>query len=352
VPDGAVPIDDIFSTDAEPPTIDRIGEAADHIALVTFDVTTEGVVPVARSHAELIAGGLAVFLEARIENESVMLGALALGSFAGLASTLVPWLIAGGSLVLHHAFTPAVFVDQCIREECATAVLPGSVAMHLAEAGLLDDAGLHSVVAIWRAPERLTRETAWSGTLALVDVLVFGEIGLIPARRGTDDKPATFAGGPLMLPRGAAQGINVLIITRTPAGTLALSGPMVPHADYPPGAERGGGPRLKIIGGGINTLYPCRTDGVTKLLSIDGPPAGIVSVGGYRFALRATQDMIAGIEDGSALAALPDIMTGHRLAGTGANRDAICEALLAQGANPLLVAAFRARKPPQDASVA
>jgi hypothetical protein len=127
---------------------------------------------------------------------------------------------------------------------------------------------------------------------------------------------------------------------------------MVPHAPFPPGAERGGAPWLKVADGNIDTCYPCRADRDTKLLTIDGPPAGIVSVGGYRFALRATQDLIAGIEDGSTLAALPDMLAGHRLAGAGANRDAICDALLAQGANPLLVAAFRARKPSQEASAA
>ena len=71
-----------------------------------------------------------------------------------------------------------------------------------------------------------------------------------------------------------------------------------------------------------------------------------------RFALRATQDLVAGIEDGSTLAALPDLIAGHRLAGAAANRDAICDALLAHGANPLLVAAFRARMPSQQASAA
>ena len=39
------------------------------------------------------------------------------------------------------------------------------------------------------------------------------------------------------------------------------------------------------------------------------------------------------------------MLAGHRLAGSGADRDAICDALLAHGANPLLVAAFRARRP-------
>ena len=80
----------------------------------------------------------------------------------------------------------------------------------------------------------------------------------------------------------------------------------------------------------------------------DGPPAGIVSVGGYRFGLRAMQELVGGIEDGSTLAALPDILAGHRLAGSGADREAICDALLAHGANPLLVAAFRARRARQN----
>jgi len=349
LPDGVVPIDDVFDSTGSPPVIERYGDAADHVVLVTFDVAPEGIVPVARSHAELIAGGLAAHLEARIEPEAVMLGALALASFAGLASTIVPWLLTGGTLVLHHPFAPAVFAEQCSDERCSVAVLPGAMAMRLADAGLTGN--LHAVLAVWRAPERLTASGEWTGAATLVDVPVFGEIGLLPSRRGADGKPTAIATGRLVLPRGAPQGMHVLTATRTAAGTLALTGPMVPHAPFPPGAERGGTPRLKIGDGSIDTSYPCRVDRETRLLTIDAPPAGLVSVGGYRFALRAAQDLIAGIEDGSTLAALPDMLAGHRLAGAGADRDAICDALLAHGANPLLVAAFR-RKSPHQASAA
>lgn len=351
LPDGVVPIDDIFESAAAAPPVERAGDAADHVALVTFDVTADGIVPVARSHAELIAGGLAVHLEARIEPDATIIGTLALASFAGLASTIVPWLLSGGTLALHHPFAPAAFAAQCAEEPNAIAVLPGPVAMRLVEGGLLEDAGLHAVLAIWRAPERLAASPAWIGPV-LVDIPVFGEIGLIPSRRDAGGHPSAFARGRLVLPHGAAQGMHVLDIARTPGGTLALSGPMVPRAPFPPGAERGDGPRLKVADGSIDTFYPCRLDRDTNVMSIDGPPPGIVSVGGYRFALRPTQEMIAGIEDGSALAALPDMLSGHRLAGAGGNRDAICDALVAQGANPLLVAAFRARKPSQEASAA
>ena len=79
LPDGVVPIDDIFDGGgAAAARSSARATPADHVALVTFDITADGIVPVARSHAELIAGGLAVHLEARIEPDAVMLGALAL----------------------------------------------------------------------------------------------------------------------------------------------------------------------------------------------------------------------------------------------------------------------------------
>src|SRR3954468_18410933 len=282
LPDGVVPIDDIFTSSGVPPAIDRFGEAGDHVALVTFDIAPEGIVPVARSHAELIAGGLAAHLEARIEPEAVMLGALALASFVGLASTVVPWLLTGGTLVLHHPFAPAVFAAQCAHEHCSVAILPGAMAMRLVETGLLG-VDLHAVLAVWRAPERLAASAEWTVATTLVDVPVFGEIGLLPSRRGAEGRPLSFAAGRLVLPRGAPHGMHVLTVTRTAAGTLALSGPMAPHAPFPPGAERGGPPRLKTADGAIDTLYPCRADRETKRLTIDAPPAGMVSVGGYRF---------------------------------------------------------------------
>ncbi len=128
---------------------------------------------------------------------------------------------------------------------------------------------------------------------------------------------------------------------------------MVPQAPFPPGAERGHATETEDHRWRDRHRLPLpASTATTKTLTVDGPPAGIVSVGGYRFALRALQELIAGIEDGSTLAALPDMLAGHRLAGSGADRDAICDALLAHGANPLLVAAFRARRPPQQASAA
>src|SRR5882724_5068944 len=116
LPDGVVPVDAIFDGRDEPRPIDRPGEAADHLALITFDITADGIVPVARNHNEMLAAGLAVHLEAGIAPDTVFLGALAPASFATLASTVMPWLLSGGTLVLHHPFAPQVFASQRATE--------------------------------------------------------------------------------------------------------------------------------------------------------------------------------------------------------------------------------------------
>jgi hypothetical protein len=292
-----------------------------------------------------------VHLEARVETDATLIGALALSSFAGLATTIVPWLLAGGTLALHHPFAPKTLAAQRGQMPRAVTVLPGPLIARLADAGLIgaaDDAG--AVLAVWRAPERLAGGASWPGTGPLIDVAVFGEVGLIAAAR-TAATPAALPAGHLTVPRGAPDGIHVLDAARSGAGTLVLSGPMVPRAAFPPGSERDA-PGLSFADDGVDTLYPCRIDRDTKRLTVDGPPAGLVSVGGYRFALRLLQDLVEGIEDGGTLAALPDLLAGHRLAGAGADRNAICDALAAHGANPLLVAAFRARRPGDRATAA
>jgi hypothetical protein len=78
---------------------------------------------------------------------------------------------------------------------------------------------------------------------------------------------------------------------------------------------------------------------------VTGPPPGMVAVGGYRFIMRDLQDTIGEADAGATLAALPDSLVGHRLAGSAADRDAMQAALTQRGVNPLLADAFRDRRP-------
>ena len=247
LPDGVIPFDDLYDVDTPEllSATERGGNPAAHVAVVTWDVSSDaaggGLVPVGRSHAELLAGGMACVLESRSVPEGVILSCVPAHSFAGLSLTLSQWLFTGGTLALHHAFDPDVFAAQCAEHDCDLAVLPGPMLAPLGEVGLLDPfENLKAVQAVWRAPERLAGSGAWHNPQTpVVDILVFGETGLIPARRDLDGKPAAIPLGIVTAPRGTTGGIPVAEIKRGDAGTILMRGGMVPHHPYPLHAERG-----------------------------------------------------------------------------------------------------------------
>ena len=272
LPDGVVPLDDVFNpapTEFYQPSV-RPGSAAAHVAAITFDVTGDGLVPVARSQNELIAGGLAVFREAGIAVNATILSTIPAASFAGIALTLMPWLLAGGTLALHHGFDPAVFAEQSRAHEPCSVVLPGPALAPLADAGLLGGY-IKNILALWRAPEQLAAAVPWQRDAALVDIASFDETGLLPARRGPDGLPAP-----------------------------------IPHGAFV-------------------------------------APAGITTVGGYRFCQREVDAVMAGADPAAVIVALPDAHLGQRFAGSAQDGAALAAKLQARGVNSLIAAAFRPR---------
>lgn len=347
LPDGVVPFDDLFGAqtpDRVPPLDrERQSDAARHIAAITFETGAGGIVPVARNHWELLAGGLGVLLEARLEQNANILTTLAPSSFAGISMTLLPWLLSGGALVLHHPFDADALARQQRDDRCRALILPGPVAFRLAETDCFAHEIRATVVAAWRAPERLATSPAWCAPNAdLVDVSIFGEAGLVPARRA-DDKARLVPFGPVAVPHGGSDAVPVVELAPTSAGTLALRGPMVPHHSFPPGIERSGFAYFKIEPGGwVDTGYMCRQDAVTKAIPVSGPPAGIVSIGGYRFPLCDLRDVAGRLDGNATLAAVSDLLVGERLVGSADDCATMQAALDAVGVNPLVVGAFRA----------
>ena len=347
LPDGVVAFDDLFTAakfDPVPP-LDRDSNAAAHLAVATFEVGEDGPVPVARRHLELLAGGLCALFESRIEQDAGVLSAIAPASFAGICLTLVPWLLTGGTLALHHPFDAEVFARQRRDERAATLILPAGVAFRLAETGLFAREGPTTVLAAWHGPERLAAGAEWPERDAvLVDVPIFGEAGFVAARRGLGGRPVALPLGQVVAPRAAAGAVTVVELAATDTGTLALRGPMVPRHVFPPGIERSDQPHFEIASDGfVDSGSPCRVDPLSKSLVITGPPSGIVNVGGYRFPLCALMATIGRIDAAAALAALPDALTGQRLVGTATDLEAMAAALRALGVNPLVTAAFGER---------
>ena len=337
LPDGVVRFDELLDGDAiAPPSNTPGGDTAAQIAVVTWDVTQHGMTPVARRHDELIVGGVAALLEGGVARDAAILTPCPPSSFAGMALGIVPWLMSGGSLALHQPFDPDVFVAQCHDEPCDTVVVPGPLLPRFAEAGLLSHDALRSVLALWRAPERLaTSPYCYRDGVHLADVLAFGETGIVPARRNAKGRPAPIRLGAVALP-SEAPTVQVVELSGTTAGTLALRGAMVPHRPFAAGAEP-----TAAIQAPTDTGYGCREDENGCLL-LTGPPGGMVGVGGYSFMLRDLQDLVGKAVSGASFAAFPDTLMNHRLAGEAADRAAARAALAASGVNALIAGAFDA----------
>ncbi|MEX2035596.1 MAG: long-chain fatty acid--CoA ligase, partial [Xanthobacteraceae bacterium] len=181
--------------------------------------------------------------------------------------------------------------------------------------------------------------------IRLVDMLAFGEVALLGARRGPDGGPSPLPAGEVRAPRGSPHAVLLAEVARSEASTLALRGPMVPRHAFPPGAERLDIPCLRTDARGfVDTGYSCRIDPDTRHLVVTGPPPGIVSVGGYRFVLRELEQLVRRTDSRAIVTALPDALAGHRLAGLSGGSDDIGDALAALGASPLLIEAFRDRR--------
>jgi len=347
--DGVVPFDDLLAPGAKetPPEVTRAGNPAAHVAVVTWDVTPDGPIAVARNHTEFIAGGVTALLEGGLGPDTKLLACCSMASFAGLSLSLTPWLLAGGTLSLHHAFNAETLDLQCRLDRCDAIALPAALAPRLAEAGLLNHPELKSVLALWRMPERLMASPTWKHPRArLIDLMAFGEIALLGSRRDVVGRPDPLPAGEVMVPRGAANAVLLAEVARTQAGTLALRGPMVPKRAFPPGAERHNLPHLKTDSHGfVDTRYACRADRSSDTFVVTAPPPGLVTVGGYRFVLSELENTVRQVTDGAMLTALPDAVAGHRLAGICEDVEAVRKELTQLGVNPLVTDAFRDRRP-------
>ncbi|HWV52189.1 class I adenylate-forming enzyme family protein [Pseudorhodoplanes sp.] len=335
--DGIVPLDDLLSGADEHPDQLLFQDASDtSFALITYDIMTDGVVPIAREPAQLLAGGRLVRQRGDIAAGSVILSTLPPTTFAGISAALVPSLLTGGTLVLHHAMDPDALHEQIAQERCNTLVVPDAVLAGLSASGWLAQQGIRSVIAVWRAPERFATATQWTNVdIPLVDVVAFGEAALLAARRPQSGRSAPWPAGSLTISNGGPECANVAI---TSSGTLGIGGALA-GTQFAPYAA-GNGADAPAASGHIDTGYGCRTVEADAIV-VTAPPSGLVAVGGYRFALHEVQQMVRGIDGNAVLAALPHALTGHRLAGHTANPVTMRDTLAAIGINPLLTAAFR-----------
>ena len=264
VPDGLIDLAMVFAeadTLGAPPEIGRRGNPADHaltveVATLPGDETQAGDVaaadpsrraPLPRSHNHWIATGLMTLLEARIDAGSVIVSPFALSGPVGLGVVLVPWLLAGATLVTGLPRSTDRFAEVAAAAGATHVAVPVRHARRLAERLTLhrNDA---TVMAIG---EDDAAEWPMPAGCSVVDVSVVGAFAVV-ARRRTDPLvarplPIGVLGAPSesehappfvelrvkALPQRAAQ----MPTNRTLGGEIQVRGAVVPHFNWPTTAQ-------------------------------------------------------------------------------------------------------------------
>ena len=343
LPEGMVSLDHALSSESA--TTRAVTQDGRKAAIISFDVTADGFRAVPRTHLNLIAGGLALFLESDVPQGATMMSAFAPSSFAGLTSSLLVWLLSGGTLALHHPFDGDVLEQQINDDGCDTLVAPAQLALRLAETDLPARLpSLRNVIGLWRAPEQIASSPSWTAPhTTLTDVYLFGEAGLFGACRAADGAPVPILPGPHGAPRDVAG-----LVDRRRNPDHAKGNPGVAGTD---GRGRGlrpaAPPSDSLVAqpprDHVDTDYAARLDRSTGAICITAPPSGIMAVGGYRFLSQDLQEWAKRLGQGALLTALPDRLSGYRLAGRAQDNTRAREALGELGLNPLMVEAFRDR---------
>lgn len=314
--DGVIPLDDVLAnTDgAERVELERPDNPADHVAVVTADAAAEGHFGVARSHNEVIAGGLAAFMAGVPDEHSVFAAALAPDTFAGVALQIVPWLMSGGALIAHPPLALRIILDRLAADGVTHAALPVAAGGVVLASPLARRPALRHLALLARRPAGdLDLAGAEADGLAVDVFHGFGEAAIVRALRGA---PGLLTLGPDTHTSGGGQS-PLLVETRIGVdGTLELRGAMVPQTAFPPGAENGLPPFWSVDADGYRrTDLPAATDKQRKTLTVGSREAGIVCIGGRRFAEAGLRAAYA--EAGGEIAPVvrPDPILGERVAG-------------------------------------
>jgi hypothetical protein len=316
----------------------RAGNPADHIALLTWDVGAEGPYLVPRSHRALVAGGVPTLIAARLDDSSTLVSTVALSSFAGLAASVVVWLLAGCTLTISRPASTAELVETLPLVGGTHLLLPSDVGGSLsAEGQFAACADLRTVLLLNRAPEQVP--TPWrSPDIGAVDITAWGEAALLARRRDGQERRAVVPSR-----ADAAAGLDPVAAAmfghRTLQGNLALSGAMVPRMAFP--APGGAGLPL-VAEGAYDTGWTCHANADGSGLVSDAPPRGVARVGGYRVSLRDAETKLSKLVDAPVeVAALPHRVLGQRV--VAATEGAVDAASAA--ANPLVaISPVKARR--------
>ena len=158
--------------------------------------------PLARSESELLAQGAMTVLALALDRNDVLLDPYPLTGPAGLALGLMPWLISGATLALHHPFDYGAFVEQLLASGATVTALPAPVLTQLAQDGVLRRPAcrLRRLGAVWPTGEIAEPPPAFDGAAPLLfDLYPLGDLTSVVLRREVRRVPQPIPLGPVRL---------------------------------------------------------------------------------------------------------------------------------------------------------
>ncbi|NRG18830.1 acyl--CoA ligase [Rhizobiales bacterium] len=309
VPDGLVDIASVLSEmnreELPTPTLGRDKNAADHVATLTWSRSTSGEpLPVARSHNHWIAAGFMPFLETGLADGAKILSPYPLTGMVGIGAGLVPWLMTGGSLHLHHPTALRTLANHADGIEADYVLCPGALVASL-ERKLQTAEG--KIVSVWSG--NAPHPAPFTTNRALYDLHVADEFAMIVLGRGASVLPRAIQFGPLGAPSSAKNPpilVEVGIDDETAPNTLRVRGPMVAGSAWP--ASKVHIPCDKS--GYVDTLVPVRRteSGITGL----GIPGKAAPGIGPLQLLDSLYSSFPGLTDAAAFL-VEDVTLGARL---------------------------------------
>lgn len=256
VADGLMEVEQILGElpdDLEPAPIRRDQNAADHVATLTWTRSTSGEpLPIARSHNQWIACGLMPYLELSLPQAPNVLLPYALTGMAGIGAGLIPWLLSGGTLHLHHPGSLRRLAAHADAADADIVLCPGALVPALDRRIERPDC---RIVPVWQAhspapaPHGSNRE--------LVDLHIADEFAMVARTREGSALPRPLPSGRIGSPSAAAQApalLEIAIDTEPSPAMLKVRGAMVPDSAWPACKVRM--PTDKA--GFVDTLLPLR----------------------------------------------------------------------------------------------
>lgn len=207
-------------------------DPADHTATICWSRSGEENVPVTRCHNHWVSVAQMIVQEAHVRDASVMVLPYSLSGLTGLGGGLVPWLLTGSTLHLHHPTSLANLAAHANDVQADIVMTPGPLAQTLDRK--LEDTRT-TVLAAWNiaAPH----PTTFVARRRLIDLHIADEFALVAKARGPSAKMKATALGKHSGPIGCESGPALLEIavtdeveTQTP--TLLVKGPIVPDVGW------------------------------------------------------------------------------------------------------------------------